>query len=73
MTFSLIVCIALAVYLFSKAVVHEDSIAVEEAGEDQAAQIQEIHDKVMQIFSLSGQAMMAGGVAGGSSSAGQGG
>ena len=53
MTCGLIVCIAFSAYLFAKAVVYEESVAVLDGDEEQRDQIQEIHDKVCQIFNSS--------------------
>jgi len=46
MTFALVVCIALAVYLFAKAVACEETVAVESKMENQAPWVQEVYEKV---------------------------
>ena len=52
----MVVFIALTVYLFGKAVTLEKSIAVENQDEDQTEFIEEIHEKVCQLYSLNKQA-----------------
>ena len=52
MTFSMVTFIALSVYLFSKAIAQEKSIAVSNEDEEQADYLEEIHEKVCYIFSM---------------------
>ena len=46
MKFGMVTFIALAVYLFAKAIVCEPSVAVPNPDEDQADMLEEIHEKV---------------------------
>ena len=46
MTFGMVIGIALAVYLFAKAIVFETSMSVSNANEEQADMLEEIHEKV---------------------------
>ena len=46
MQFGMVTFIALAVYLFAKAIVCEPSVAVPNPDEDQADMLEEIHEKV---------------------------
>lgn len=46
MTFSMVVCMALSVYLFAKAIAFEKSITVENEEEDLTETIENIHEKV---------------------------
>lgn len=50
MTFLMVTFIALSVYLFSKVIVYEKSVAVLNEDEEQADYLEEIHEKVCQIF-----------------------
>ena len=54
--FGTVIFVALAVYLFSKAIVFEKALAVENEDEDQTEFIEEIHEKVSQILGLNKQA-----------------
>ena len=62
MTFSMVIFIALAVYLVSKAVTYERSIAVDTEEENLAETIEEIHEKVCQLFSLNKYSNMGSGM-----------
>ena len=64
MFFAKICCIALAVYLFQKAIAYEKSVAVENEEEEQAEFIEEIHERVTHLFSLSKQGSLFGGLDG---------
>ena len=53
MTFSMVTFIALSVYLFTKAIAYEKTVAVTNEDEEQADYLEEIHEKVCQIFTMS--------------------
>ena len=54
-SFMMVILIALTVYLFSKAVLFEKTVAVTDEEETLTETIEEIHEKVCQIFNISKQ------------------